>query len=197
VSSAIKVIFLPGNSNSSIGDHWFPSVKESLEQEGIAVIAEEFPDQKLARKEMWIPFLRDQLKADENSVLVGHSSGSIAAMCYAESYPILGSVLVGTYHTDLNMETEKLSGYFDSDWNFSKIKNNQKFISIFASTDDPWIPISEPRYLHEKFNGEYHEYINQGHFGKDCDKKDFPELTLSILHNIKTYKDSLELKAIK
>ncbi|WP_341792077.1 alpha/beta hydrolase [Rickettsia endosymbiont of Gonocerus acuteangulatus] len=103
-------------------------------------------------------------------------------MRFAEQYPILGSVLVGAYHTDLDMEKEKLSGYFSRPWNWEKIRSNQKYISLFASEDDPWIPIDYARYLYKHLNCEYHEYKNQGHFGGDYTKKEFPELTLSILN---------------
>jgi predicted alpha/beta hydrolase family esterase len=72
---------------------------------------------------------------------VGHSSGALAAIRVAEICPILGSVLVGAYHTDLGIEKEKLSGYFDRAWNWKKIKTNQNWIVLFASQDDPWIPI--------------------------------------------------------
>ena len=95
----------------------------------------------------------------------------------------MGSILVGAYHTDLGMESEKQSGYFDTSWDWESIRQNQSWISLFASEDDPWIPIKEARYLHEKLNCEYHEYKNQGHFGGDYFKPDFPEITMSILNN--------------
>jgi len=180
-----KVIFVPGNGHSTTHDNWFPNVKASLEKNGLEVIAAKFPDGNLARESYWIPFLRDELKADCDTILVGHSSGAIAALRFAEQYPLLGSILVGAYHTDLGIESEKLAGYFSRPWAWNKIRENQKFITIFASQDDPWIPIDEPRALHSYLNCEYHEYKNQGHFGGDYFKPDFPELTLSILHNIK------------
>lgn len=185
--NAIKIIFIPGNCNSTTHDNWFPSAKVKFEQQGLQVVAADFPDPDLARESYWIPFLLKELKADHNSILIGHSSGAIAAMRFAEQYQIFGSVLVGTYYTDLGMEKEKLSGYFDRDWNWERIRNNQKWCSIFASQDDPWIPVEEARYVHAKLNCEYHEYKNQGHFGGDYFKPDFPELVLSVLHNIKSF----------
>ncbi|ARG99593.1 RBBP9/YdeN family alpha/beta hydrolase [Legionella micdadei] len=179
-----RIIFIPGNSGGSPRDNWFPSVKKELEGFGLNVIAEEFPDNDLARASFWIPFLLNELQADENTLLVGHSSGAIAAMRFAEKYPLLGSVLVGAYYTDLNMEKEKLSGYFDSPWNWNNIRNNQQSITLFASQDDPWISIDEPRFIHKQLNCEYHEYTNQGHFGGDYEKLTFPELSLAIRRNL-------------
>ena len=171
----LKVIFIPGNGGGSPKDNWFPYLKAELEKLRINVVDTEFPDSDLARESYWIPFLH-HLEADEQTVLVGHSSGAIAAMRFAETHPLLGSVLVGTYHTDLGFPKEKLSGYFDRPWNWNAIIQNQKWIMQFASVDDPWIPIEEARYVHEKLRTEYHEFTGQGHFGGDYQKLVFPEL---------------------
>lgn len=181
-----KVILIPGNCGGSPKkDNWFPSVKKELEAANVKVIAEEFPDNDLARESSWLPFLINDLKADENTILVGHSSGAIAAMRLAEKQAILGSVLVGAYHTDLNMVKEKLSGYFDRDWDWKSIKHNQQWVVLFASQDDPWIPIEQPRYIHTQLNCEYHEYKSEGHFGGDYYKPTFPELSHALIRNIK------------
>lgn len=179
-----KVIFVPGNSGCTTKDNWFPSIQKELEAEGLKVIAAEFPDSDLARESFWLPFLLNEIKVDENSILVGHSSGAIAAMRLAEKQKILGSVLVGTYHTDLGIEKEKQSGYFDRSWDWTNMKQNQNWTIIFASQDDPWIPIEQPRYIQQHLECEYHEYKNQGHFGGDYYKETFPELTLAILRNL-------------
>ncbi len=185
-----KIIFVPGNGNCTTHDNWFPTVKAALEKEGLEVIAADFPDGMLARESYWIPFLRDELKADGQTIFVGHSSGAIAALRFAEQYPLLGSVLVGAYHTDLGIETEKIAGYFSRPWDWQKIRDNQQFITIFASQDDPWIPIKEPRFLHTQLKCEYHEYKNKGHFGGDYFKPEFPELIASILDNLKKLNNS-------
>ena len=89
---------------------------------------------------------------------------------------MLGSILIGAMHTDLGIETERLSGYFDTPWDWQAIRNHQQWVVQFASTDDPWIPIEEQRFVHEQLNSQYYEFTNQGHFGGDYYKKEFPEL---------------------
>lgn len=175
----IKTIFIHGNGNCSPDDIWFPYLKKELERLNLKVIAEQFPDADLARASYWLPYL-SELNADENTILIGHSSGALAAMRFAENNRVLGSILVGAMHTDLGIEKERLSGYFDKPWDWQAIKNNQQWIVQFASTDDPWIPISEPRFVHGKLNSEYYEFNDQGHFGGDYDKKEFPELVHAI-----------------
>jgi predicted alpha/beta hydrolase family esterase len=180
----IKVVFIPGNGNSTTSDNWFPSVKLELENKGLEVITADFPDRDLARESLWIPFLIDELKVDKNTILIGHSSGAVAAMRLAEKHKILASILVGACHNDLGIEKEKLSGYYNRPWQWQKIKENQEWIVLFASQNDPFIPIYQPRYIHQQLNCEYHEYKNQGHFGGDYFKPYFPELVMAILNNL-------------
>ena len=179
-----RIILIHGNSGGTASDIWFPSVKTELEAANLTVIARDFPDNDLARASYWIPFLLDEIKVDENTVLVGHSSGAIVAMRVAEMMPLLGTVLVGTYHTDLGMEKEKQAGYFDKPWDWEAMRRNQKWSVVFASQDDPWIPIEEPCFIQSKLNCEYHEYKDQGHFGGDYNKLSFPELSLAVIRNI-------------
>lgn len=171
-----KVIIIPGNGGGKPSDNWFPYVEQRLREKGYEVFNQEFPDGLLARESYWIPHLKDYLQADQNTILIGHSSGAIAAMRYAEKNRILGSILVGAYHTDLNMETERMSGYFNRPWDWSAIRRNQQWIAVFASVDDPWIPIEEPRFLKKKLKPDYFEYMDQGHFGGDYYRPEFPEI---------------------
>ena len=175
----IKVIFIPGNGGGGPNDNWFPYLKEELEKEGVEVVAIQFPDSIIARESYWIPFL-EKLKADHETILIGHSSGAIAAMRYAENHTILGSVLVGAYHTDMGMEMEKKSEYFGRPWLWDNILEHQQWIIQFASQNDPWIPIEEARFVRDKLHTEYYESIDQGHFGGDHYKPTFPELLATL-----------------
>lgn len=176
----IKAILIHGNSGSTPDDNWFPYVKAGLEKLGIETRAPQFPDADLARASYWLPFLKNDLKADKNTIIIGHSSGAIAAMRFAENHKLFGSVIVGAYHTDLGYDKEKLSGYFDASWNWPKIRSNQNWIIQFASLDDPWIPIAEPRFVRDQLLSEYYEYHDQGHFGGDYNKTTFPEILTVI-----------------
>lgn len=177
-----KVILLHGNGGGTGQDNWFPWLKAELDNLGIECLSPNFPDPVQARASIWLPFIQNELKADSQTILVGHSSGAVAAMRYAENHELLGSILVGVCYTDLGDEDEKASGYYDDPWNWNSIKVNQNWIDIFASKDDPYIDISEPRYIKDQINADYHELQDQGHFGEDKGKKDFPEL-LEVLKN--------------
>ena len=177
---SIKAIFIPGNDGGTTQDQWFPYAKRELKKLGLAVRAETFPDPILAREQYWIPFLKE-LGADEKTILIGHSSGAVAAMRFAEQKKILGSVLIGACYTDLNDEMEKKSGYYDRPWDWEAIKANQEWIIQYASIDDPYIPVEEARHIHTQLGTEYYEYKDQGHFGEPTrPKPEFPEMIEAI-----------------
>jgi len=175
-----NVIFVHGNGGSTVEDIWFPEAKTELEALGLEVVAQTMPDNILARSSVWLPFLENVLGVNENSIIVGHSSGAVAAMRYAETHRIFGSVLVGAMHTDLGIYSERMSGYYDEPWDWEAIKANQNWIVQFASTDDPFIPIEEPRHIHDKLNTDYHEHGNKGHFTDFW----FPELVTVIKEKV-------------
>lgn len=178
--SNIKVIFIPGNDGGTTQHNWFPYLKEELEKLGFEVIAATFPDPIFAREQYWLPFLKE-LGANERTILIGHSSGAVAAMRFAENNKILGSVLVGACYTDLNDQMEKESGYYNRPWNWKAIKANQKWIIQYASADDPYIPIQEARHIHEHLDTEYYACTDQGHFGDpERPKRVFPEIVQAL-----------------
>lgn len=172
-----RVVLLHGNGNSSGNDNWFPYIKEGLAEIDIECLSPSLPDPNLARSKYWFPYFTDILKLGPDDLVVGHSSGALAILKYAEKNKLGASILVGTYHTDLGYEDERTSGYFDTPWDWYKIKTNQQWTAIFASTVDPYIPIAEPRYIRDKLGSKYFEFENQGHFGGETHPQlKFPEL---------------------
>ncbi len=175
-----KVILIHGNGGSWPKENWLPPVAKKLREiKNLQVIFRRFPDPSLARAKYWIPFIK-KLGADENTILVGHSSGAVATMRYAEKNKILGSILVAVCHTDLGEEKERLSGYYEKFWNWKSIRNNQKWIYQFASVDDRFIPIREARYVHKKLKTNYKEFKHQGHFSSWDKKTDFPQIVAIV-----------------
>ncbi len=178
MTSSPRVILIHGNDTMRWSYKWMPWIKAELEQLGLEVIGETFPDSILARARYWLPFLEERLLADANTILIGHSSGAAAAMRYAEHHQLLGSVLVSPAYTDLDDEMEKQSGYFDAPWQWERIKANQDWIIEFGSTDDPFISVEEFRHIHEQLDTEYYEFTDRGHFYDGCEE--FPELLAAV-----------------
>lgn len=177
----IKAVIIHGNGGCTADDIWYPWLKAELEKNGIPVTLPTMPDNILARASIWLPYMHDELGCDENTIVIGHSSGAVAAMRYAQEHKILGSVLVAGCYTDLGYESERISGYYDGPWLWNTIKENQQWIIQLASTDDPHIPITQARHIHKNLNTKYHESNNRGHFQDD----QLPEALSKILRQLK------------
>ena len=166
-----KAILIHGNGGCTAGDIWLPWVERELTALGLDVINRTFPDNVKARARYWLPFI-EELGADENTILIGHSSGAVAAMRYAETHRLRGSILVGVCHTDLGDSFEAASGYYAARWQWPRIRENQDWMAIYNSTDDPHIPIAEPRFIAKQLKCSYFEFDDRGHFGES----QFPEV---------------------
>lgn len=168
-----RFIFIHGNQTEHWSFAWTPWLKQELENLGLETVFETFPDPFKARSVYWLPNLKDVLEAGEHDVLIGWSSGAVAAMRYAEANKIKGSILIGPCYTDLGDALEKESGYYDTPWNWAAIKNNQEKIALFYGDDDPYIPQNEFEFIAEKLNPEVFKIAGGEHFIK---RQEFPEL---------------------
>ena len=110
-----RIIIVPGNGCTPIEEaNWYLWMKHKLEKElkTVPVICTDMPDPYVARESIWLPFIKNKLGCDENTVLIGHSSGAEAVMRYAETNKIKGLVLVSACWTDLGDANERASGKF-------------------------------------------------------------------------------------
>jgi len=94
-------------------------------------------------------------------------------MRYAETHRLLGSILVGVCYTDLGDSFEAASGYYEKKWDWQRIRDNQQWIGIFNSVDDPHIPVAESRFIAAQLKCSYFEFSDRGHF---TDTREFPEV---------------------
>jgi hypothetical protein len=168
-----RIIFTHGNQSTHWSFAWTAWLKQELKSKGFPTFFETFPDSIIARAKYWLPFLKEHVNAGKNDVIVGWSSGAVAAMRYAEENKILGSVLMAPCITDLNDPLEKESGYFDKPWNWTAIKQNQQFIALVHSDNDPFIPQEQFELVAKELNPEVIKLPGAGHF---IEKKTFPEI---------------------
>ncbi len=168
-----RFVFVHGNQTTHWSFAWAAWLKEELEALGFETFFETMPDSVMARSEYWLPFLKEQVGAGEQDVIIGWSSGAVAAMRYAENNRLLGSILVSPCYTDLGDEDEKQSGYYETPWQWGKIKANQAKIALISGDDDPYIPQAEFEYIVERLEAISIKILGGKHF---LERERFPEL---------------------
>jgi len=165
-----RCVIAPGNGCDDIrNSNWYGWLHDELCETGLfnEVLCKDFPDPFEARRSVWLPFLRDELRVGPDTILVGHSSGAEAAMRFAEESPVGGLVLVSACHTDLDDAGERASGYYPPSggpWNWEVIKRNCGWIVQFHSKDDHLVPVQEGRVVAKELGSEYHELNGHSHF---------------------------------
>ncbi|GAB5589987.1 Putative hydrolase rbbp9 [Umbelopsis nana] len=183
-----KCVIAPGNfCEHPEQDIWYPDVARRLkaatkggEPLFSEVILRQFPDWTIGRESVWIPFLEKDLRVGADDIIIGHSTGAIAAMRYAETHKVKAIVLVSGYHTDLGEPSEVEAEYFSSPFKYDGIRNNCDFIIQFASPNDDLVPITEQKYVAEQLKSEYYEVTNHGHF---IDDQEFDELVEALVNH--------------
>ena len=167
-----RCIFIHGNGGGTAGGIWFPWLERGLTALGLDVINRTVQDNVKARARYWLPSIAE-LGAHERTILVGHSSGAVAAMRFAETHRLLGSVLVAVCQTGLGDAGEAASGYYRAPWAWDRIRANQDWLAVYHSTDHPLIPVAEARFVAAQLKASYYEFEDRGHFSDD---RRFPEV---------------------
>lgn len=92
----MKVAIIPGNGAGDVFHaNWYGwAHKQINKMENVSCDLRNMPDPITAKESIWIPFMREQMECDENTVIIGHSSGAEAAMRFAEKYKVKGIILV-------------------------------------------------------------------------------------------------------
>lgn len=143
-----RVIIVPGCGCSPIRDanwyEWFEQKLLTQHSELFSeVILQDMPDPIIAHENIWVPFLRDTLNADENTIVIGHSSGAVAALRLAEHTRLRGIVLVSACWTDLGMESEREAGYYSRPWLYDNVRQNTHWVMQYHGDNDNLIPLHE------------------------------------------------------
>ena len=117
-------LWIQGMGVSRLCSNWYSWARDrfALMLSPDRVLLEDMPDAMDAHESVWVPHLRDKMQCGPNTIVVGHSSGAVAAMRLLEETSLLGVVLVAACHTDLGCEHEREAGYYDRPWQWDKIK---------------------------------------------------------------------------
>lgn len=169
-TSIMRVVILPGMGCTPVTEcNWYSWFKDEVERRNHQCILKEFPEPYKCRESVWIPFIENEIGLDDDTILVGHSTGAACAMRILEKseYPLRGVILVAAAFTDLGDRQERASEYFNRTWNWGRMKKNAQVIHQFHGTDDHLIPVAEGRHVARMLQGQnflYQELPGKSHF---------------------------------
>lgn len=169
--------------------NWFPWLKKNLETNGFAVFCPDLPYAEKPNIDRYFEFIstNQDWKFNEESILIGHSSGAVAILGILERLPpdiqVDTCYLVGSFKDDLGWDS--LSELFEKPLDFPKIKSKAKKFVFIHSDNDPYCPLDQARFLSKQLDGYLVVLIGQGHFSVTSNPKytQFPELLKLIVTN--------------
>ena len=177
---------------------WYPKTKAELEQKGFEVFIPQMPDTDKPELSKWLPKLIEVSgEANENLYLIGHSLGNPTILRFLEQIPdgvkIGGVVMVAGYTDDLHDVAGiggQLASFFQTPFNWVKIKNSAKHFVAIHSDNDPYVDLKYGDIFKEKLNAEVIVKHNMGHFsepdggGDAIIVKNLPDVTQAIFRMI-------------
>lgn len=184
----LKFLILHG-TGATPKSNWFMWLKGALIGQGHSVWLPQLPDADRPNTETYNKFLlsNKDFTFDEDTVIVGHSSGAVEALNLLQHLPdgvtIKATVLISAFRDDLGRND--LKGLFAEEFDFERIKKTCSNITYIHSDDDPYCPVEGAEYLAMHTNGDMLLSEGQGHFNTELSPhyKQFPEL-LDILDDV-------------
>lgn len=176
-----NALILHGTGNNSQGN-WFPWLRSELEKKGWKVWAPDLPESKNPSVKRYNDFIfsNPDWKFNNESIIVGHSSGAVAILGLLQHLPeenkIDSCFLVGSFKNSLGIR--ELDGLFEEPFDFEKIKEHARKFIFIHSDNDPYCPLEDVKFLAEKVGGELIVKSGQGHFNLEISQeyKKFPAL---------------------
>ncbi|MFA5291347.1 MAG: alpha/beta fold hydrolase, partial [Candidatus Paceibacterota bacterium] len=163
-----KYVLLHGwRSNSK--SCFIPWLKRELEAQGHEVISFDLPHPYVPDVVEQADYVLSKVKFDANTILVGHSLGSVVSYRILEklSTPIHKLILVAGLIEPKFRDKERLAAKYLMSWKFdtNKIKENVKEIVILEDDNDSLIPDGESKIIQQSLGGKTHRLkAEKSHF---------------------------------
>lgn len=174
-----KVIIFHG-TGSTPDSYWHPYLKTELEKKGYHVEIPALPNTEHPKLTEQLPFALEQFSYDEDTILVGHSSGVPLILSVLESInqKIRQAVLASGFFEPINPpEPEPM---LQDTYNWEMIKEHCNHFIVLNSDNDPWgCTDAVGRKLAENLDGRFVFMEGEGHMGSgkfNQPYKEFPRL---------------------
>lgn len=176
-----KIYVVHGYTASSHAN-WFPWLKERLENDQTKVLIPDLPDSKDPYLTSWLEALSKSFhEMDENTIVIGHSLGCIAALRFvlATGKRIKGAVLVSGFSEVNPMADQKegLQTFLEASTDYEKCKTLIPSRVVITAKDDDIVPTEATKAFAERLDAEFVTLKNGMHF---IDRDGFTEFPLVV-----------------
>lgn len=181
-------IILHGTLGSPDGN-WFKWLKKELEEKGFKVWLPQLPQAERPSLRKWQRFIKEQcpFPINEETLIVGHSSGAILALVLAENnMEKIGAIVDVSVFYDNSLQWQPNDQLFDVQFDWAAIQDGVSELLFIHSDNDPYVPLNQAQFVATNTNGEIMVIPGEGHFNleRSEDYKQFPKL-LEILEERK------------
>ena len=175
-----NAIILHGTLGSPDGN-WFKWLKNEIEKRGLQAWLPQLPHADQPSLADWYAFIQKECPfvINEDTLIVGHSSGAILALIIAQNNKEkIGAIVdVSVFH-DNSLQWEPNNKLFDIEFNWQAIRQSTNKLLFVHSDDDPYIPLNQAQFVADNCGAELMLIPAQGHFNleKSEDYRQFPRL---------------------
>src|ERR1035437_4734983 len=117
--------------------YWIPWLKTELEKQGYDVQVPQLPNTNSPEVSETLPFVLNNIQVDEDTVLVGHSSGGSLILSVLENIQpkVKRAILVAGFYKQLSGDRNNM---IQDSYDWDKIKQRSKDFIFINSDNDPW-----------------------------------------------------------
>lgn len=161
---------------STPDSNWYPWLKRELEKKGYEVKSPELPTMPTKSPDMdaMLKYIFDNKLVDEETVVIGHSLGSVLALRLAERTRFKGGILFAVW--DYNDLTPEHQSFWTQMTDHAKIKENVKSWVCLISDNDPYVTKIIAHEIADRLGATAIDVGPKGHFGKDDGIVEVPEI---------------------
>lgn len=162
-----KVVIWHGTQGSPEGN-WFRWLEAALQKRGLSVWLPLLPHAEQPSLRDWLDYAKEScpFEIDEETIVIGHSSGAVLALLLAqESSQKIGAIVCVSVFHDNSLGWDANARLFDVPFNWAKIRvSTKRQIVCLHSDDDPYVPLKQAEYVADMIAADMIVIPGQGHF---------------------------------
>lgn len=159
-----KQVYIIHGYDATPDNHWFRWLESELHKKGIKAYPLTMPNAKNPKAEEWLNQMKKDIKVNDQTIIVGHSLGTIATLNYLADTKqnVLGIVLVSGFYEPLSWASQL--NHFTEMYKQKATMPSVKHSVVIAALDDYAVPHQLSDNLAQHLQAKYVRVAKGGHF---------------------------------